>query len=157
MQDFTNYINSQLALGQYRQDCVVNIDETIIFFDMEGGLTLAEKGDKTVSLKTTGTSMRCTVLIGVTMNGMKLTPLMIFKGKPCGRISRNVGGMPASMRYICQGKACVDHRVFKNWIYQIWAPFALEKGDRTNLLMDEFSVHLMASCSNQIKGCGTTI
>jgi hypothetical protein len=23
--------------------------------------------------------------------------------------------------------------------------------------MDEFSVHLMASCSNQIKGCGTTI
>ena len=74
MQDFTNYINSQLVLGQYRQDCVVNIDETNIFFDMEGGLTLAEKGDKTVSLKTTGTSMRCTVLLGVTMNGEKLTP-----------------------------------------------------------------------------------
>ena len=34
---------------------------------------------------------------------------------------------------------------------------ALEKGDRTYLLMDEFSVHLMASCRNQIKGCGTTI
>jgi hypothetical protein len=26
MQNFTNYINSQLVLGQYRQDCVVNID-----------------------------------------------------------------------------------------------------------------------------------
>ena len=74
MQDFTNYINSQLVLGQYRQDCVVNIDKNNIFFDMEGGLTLAEKGDKTVSLKTTGTSMRCTVLLGVTMNGEKLTP-----------------------------------------------------------------------------------
>jgi hypothetical protein len=54
MQDFTNYIKSQLVLGQYRQDCVVNIDKTIIFFDMEGGLTLAEKGDKTVSLKIQG-------------------------------------------------------------------------------------------------------
>ena len=35
--------------------------------------------------------------------------------------------------------------------------FALEEGDKTYLLMDEFSVHFMASCSNQIKGCGTTI
>ena len=78
-QDCTNYINSQLVLGQYRQDCVVNIDETNIFFDMEGGLTLAEKGDKTVSLKTKGTSMRCTVLLGVTMNGEKLTPLGVAR------------------------------------------------------------------------------
>ena len=39
MQDFTNNINSQLVLGQYRQDCVVNIDETNISFDMDGGLT----------------------------------------------------------------------------------------------------------------------
>ena len=61
------------------------------------------------------------------------------------------------MRFICQDKAWVDHRVFKNWIDQVWAPFALEKGDRTYLLMDEFSVHSTASCSNQIKGCGTTI
>jgi hypothetical protein len=63
MQDFKSYINSQLVLSQYRQDCVVNIDETYIFFDMEGGLTLAEKGDKTVCFKATGTSMRCTVLL----------------------------------------------------------------------------------------------
>ena len=104
---------------------------------MEGGLTLAEKGDKTVSLKTKGTSMRCTVLLGVTMNGEKLTPLVVFKGNPDGRIARNFGGMPSSMRHICQDKAWVDHRVFKNWIDQVWAPFALEKGDKTYLLMDE--------------------
>ena len=59
---------------------------------MEGGLTLAEKVDKTVSLKTTGTSMRCTVLLRVTMNGEKLTPLVVFKGKPDGRIARNLVG-----------------------------------------------------------------
>jgi DDE superfamily endonuclease len=82
---------------------------------------------------------------------------VVFKGKPDGRIARSFGGMPASMRYVCQDKAWVDHRVFKNWIDQVWAPFALEKGDRTYLLMDEFSIHVMASCSNQIKECGTTI
>ena len=85
------------------------------------------------------------------------TPLVAFKGMPDGRIARDFGGMPASMRYVCQDKAWVDHRVFKYWIDQVWAPFALEKGDNTYLLMDEFSAHLMASCSNQIKGCGTTI
>ena len=92
MQDFTNYINSQLVLGQYSQDCAVNIEETNIFADMQGGLTLAEKEDKTVSLKTTGTSMRCTVLFGITMNEEKLSPLVVFKGKPDGRIARNFGG-----------------------------------------------------------------
>ena len=101
--------------------------------------------------------MRCTVLLGVTMNGEKMTPLVVFKGKPDGRIARNFGGMPTSMRYISEDKAWVDHRVFKNWIDQVWAPFALEKGDNTYLLMDEFSAHFMPSCSNQINGCGTTI
>ena len=66
---------------------------------MEVGLTLAENGDKTVSLKTTGTSIQCTVLLGVTMNGEKLTPLVSFKGKLVGRIARNFSAMPASMRY----------------------------------------------------------
>ena len=78
MQGLTNYINSQFVLGQYRQNCVVNIDETTTFFDMEDGLTLAEKGDKAVSLSTTGTSMRCSVLLGVTMNGKKLTLFVVF-------------------------------------------------------------------------------
>ena len=84
-----------------------------------------------MSLQTTGTSMRCTVLLGVAMNGEKLTPWEIFKGKPDGRIARNFGGMPASMRDVCQDKAWVDHRVFKNWIDQVCDPFTFEKGDRT--------------------------
>ena len=40
MQDFVAYINSQLTQGQYSLQCVVNIDETNIFFDIESGLTL---------------------------------------------------------------------------------------------------------------------
>ena len=88
MQDFVTYINSQ--------QCVVNIDETNINFDIESGLTLATKGDKTVSLKTTGTSMRCTVLLGVTLNGEKLSPLVVFKGQPNRRIARTFNWMHAS-------------------------------------------------------------
>ena len=86
MQDFVTYVNSQLSQGQYSRQCVVNIDETNIFFDMESGLTLANKGDKTVSLKTTGTSMRCTVLLGVTLNGEKLTPLVVSRDSQMGEL-----------------------------------------------------------------------
>ena len=78
---------------------MVNIDETNIFFDMESGLTLANKGDNnTVSLRTTGTSTRCTVLLGVTLNGEKLTPQVAFKGQPNSRIARIFNMIPASMK-----------------------------------------------------------
>ena len=102
MQDFVAYINSQLSKGQYSWQCVVYIDETNIFFDMDSGLILANKGDKTVSLTTAGTSTRCTVLLGDALNGEKLTPLILFKGQPICRIARTFNGMPASMRYVAR-------------------------------------------------------
>ena len=87
---------------------------------MESGLTLANKGDNnTVSLRTTGTSTRCTVLLGVTLNGEKLTPLVVFKGQPNGSIARTFNVMPASMKYVCQAKAWVNQRVFKHWIAEV--------------------------------------
>ena len=100
MQDFDTYINIQ--------QCVVNIDETYTFFDMESRLTLATKGDKTVSLKTTETSMRCTILLGIILVGEKFTTLVVFKGQSNGRVARTFNGIPVSMKYICQEKAWVD-------------------------------------------------
>ena len=70
----------------------MNIDETNIYFDIEGGLTLAGEGDMPVSTLTSGSSMRYTFLLGVTLNGEKLTPLFVFKGKSNGRIARNLLG-----------------------------------------------------------------
>jgi hypothetical protein len=48
---------------------------------MERRLTLTENGDKTESLKPTSTSMRSIILLGITTNGDKLTPLVDFEGK----------------------------------------------------------------------------
>ena len=66
----------------------MNIDETNVYFDMKSGLTLADKGDKLGSPKASGTSMSCTVLLGVTLNGEMLTPLVVLMGKSNGRIAR---------------------------------------------------------------------
>ena len=157
MQDFVAYINSQLSQGQYSCQCVANIDETNVNFHMECGLTLANKGYKTLSLKTTGTSMRCSVQLGVTLNGEKLTTLVVFKGQPNGRIARTFNWMLASMKYVCQEKALVDQRIFKHWIAEVWRPFTVERADKTYLLVDEFSDHLMTTCCNIFKECGLEV
>ena len=138
MQDFVTYINSQLFQGQYSWQYVANIDETNIFFSMKSGLTLANKGDKTVSPKTTETSMRCTVLLGVTVSWEKLTPFVVFKGQPNGRNARTFNGIPASMKYLCQEKAWVDQRVYKHWITEVWSPFMVQRTDNSYLLDDQF-------------------
>ena len=76
---------------------------------MAGGLTLADKGAKTISLRSNGSSMRCTVLLGVTMSGEKLAPLVVFKGVPDARIQQEFNNQqfasyPPQMVYCCQAK-----------------------------------------------------
>jgi DDE superfamily endonuclease len=39
----------------------------------------------------------------------------------------------------------------------VWKPFTVERADKTYLLMDEFSVHLMTTCCNTIKECGSEV
>ena len=47
----------------------MNIDETNIYFDMESGLPLVNTKSNTMSLKTSGSSMRYSVLLGITLGG----------------------------------------------------------------------------------------
>ena len=83
----------------------------------------------------------------------------MFKGKPNGRIAQEWTGtteFPNSCFYSVQEKAWVDKRVFLIWIEKVWKPFTRQK-QSSYLLMDEFSVHLMSSCINQIQDCGTKV
>lgn len=54
----------------------------------------------------------------------------------------------------CQ--AWLDHRVFKHQIDEVWAPFPLGRESKKPCLwMDDFSVYILISCCDLIKGCGT--
>ena len=61
------------------------------------------------------------------------------------------------LKFIYQENSWVDQRVFKHWIAEVWRPFTAERADKTYLLMDEFSVHLVTSCCNAIKECGSEV
>ena len=72
VEGFVQYVNGQISSGQYLKLHVVNIDEINIYFDMAGSITLADQGSRTVSVKSSGTSAHCSILLGVTMDGKKL-------------------------------------------------------------------------------------
>jgi hypothetical protein len=111
---YVAFVNEGIKAGKYRACDIVNIDETNIDFDLVSGSTLAGRGDCTVACATTGSSNRCTVMLGVTMDGEKLPSFVIFKGAntPCSKImkkfdsveSRSKFGYPEGMFYTVQAK-----------------------------------------------------
>ena len=107
MKDFVHYVNNQIACGKYLKNNVVNIDETNIYFDLTGTTILADYGSRTVSVRGAGCSVRCTVLLGVAMDGTKLPPFIILKGREGGRVIRefSTDNFPQDSVYAVQDKA----------------------------------------------------
>jgi hypothetical protein len=153
---YVAFVNEGVKAGKYRACDIVNINETNIDFDLVSWSTLAGRGDRTVACATTGSSNRCTVLLGVAMDGEKLPPFVIFNGAntPRSKIMKEFDsveswrkfGYPEYMFYTVQAKAWMDKARMDDWIDTVWSPYTKDtcRGGRdTYLLMDEFSVHLM--------------
>jgi DDE superfamily endonuclease len=157
--DFVVYVNEQIVSGNFGPLEIVNIDKTNIEFDTIGSTTLADQGSRTVSLRSTGSSSRCTVLLRVTLSVEKLPPFIIFKGKPNGQIAHKwtgTTGYPSTSIYAVQGKAWIDERTFLLWIEKVWQSSSSLK-PHSYLIMDESTVHLRKSCLNAVYDCRTEL
>ena len=128
--DFVSYVNEEITCPGVPEIHIVNIDETNIDFDMVSGYTLSGQGDRMVSVKKYGANSRCTVLLGVTLSGDKLPPLIIFKGIPNGRIFREWThpkyNYPSNCFYAVKKKSWIDQDTFLIWIENFGNSFALE-------------------------------
>ena len=78
IEDWIAYIKNTCELYGIAQDCVANFDETDVQFAVETNRTISYRGQKTVSVKKPDSSSRCTVMLGVSANGMKFPPLCDF-------------------------------------------------------------------------------
>jgi hypothetical protein len=160
--DWQEYVQGQERTFNFSPDDMVNIDETNIDFDVKSGETYEHAGVRNVPLVTTASSMRCTVLLGVTKSGIKLKPLVIFKGKPGGRIHREWDNptpgneYPDDCLYMVQAKAWVDKAIFDDWISLIWTEFAAQR-PQSYLIMDQFKVHMMGEFIKRIQQCGSEV
>ncbi len=66
-----------MALGG---DCLINMDETNLPYEISAKTTLERRGARSVPCKTTGSTGNCSVAVAVTLDGQTLPPMLIFKG-----------------------------------------------------------------------------
>jgi hypothetical protein len=106
--DFINMVKARLR-GRSKDD-VINMDQTPIQFSFHSQTTLEVKGKKTIQVRASSNDMkRITLAATVTASGTMLTPFMIFKGTPNGRIFKNeFHTFPAGGKYTCPPKAWMD-------------------------------------------------
>ena len=70
---------------------VFNKDETQIKYWSDRGKTVEIRGSRVIDvLEPEGGSKACTVCLTVGLDGRKLRPFLIFKGKSTGRIVKNI-------------------------------------------------------------------
>ena len=147
------------------KDDIINMDQTPIAYSYHSNKTLDTRGSRTVHVRASTTdTKRVTVAATVTASGKMLSPFMIFKGAPKGRIaSREFGTYPATGKYACQRKAWMDEEQMHAWIDLVLTPYKKERDERDPdgpppiLILDAYRVHQMGSIVNRIQMMGIEV
>ena len=80
LEKIVNFHHFVLNKGNYELVNIGNTDEMPVWFDMPSARTVATRGEKTVTISTTGHEKSCfTVVLSCLADGTKLKPMVIFK------------------------------------------------------------------------------
>jgi hypothetical protein len=143
------------------QDYILNMDQTPIPFTFNAKRMLEIVGRRTIHIrKSTNDTKRVTCALTVTASGRVLTPMLVFKGVPGGRIkSREFVTYPDDMFYACQENAWMDEGAMRLWVDEILKPYvkmALD-GIMPLLFLDLHHCHMMGSVVQQIQDLGVEV
>lgn len=143
---------------------IINMDQTPVFFSMSPKTTLNERGARSVNVRaSTGSTMRITAAVGVTAAGGTLPLMIVYKGKPTGRIARDftdaTKGYPAGCFYVCQDSAWMDESVMLQWVNVVLKPYVeTAPPDVVPLLfLDSYKCHLMTTVVSKIQDLGVEV
>ena len=82
LMSFILFIRSMRMKYKYAPSNIIAMDETAIWLDMTAETILEKRGAKSVPLKSTGhQKSRVTVVLAAKATGVKLKPMIVFKGK----------------------------------------------------------------------------
>jgi hypothetical protein len=138
------------------------MDETGVPFDMPAATTVEFKGTKHVPIKSTNNANSCTVFLACAMDGSKLKPLIVFKGKPGGRIDIGMGSanngydkQVVLSNYLLQAVTVqennyCDESIMLIWIEKCLKPYLQQRNRLSIFMMDNFSAHLPKSIRNSL-------
>jgi len=108
---------------------------------------------------TTSATMRVTVAVTVTAGGDMLPAMLIFKGKPRGRIEQEFREYNQGGHYCVQEKAWMDEGIVLAWIEKIIKPYlqTVPFGVEPILLLDSYRCHMMGSVVNALQDLGVQV
>ena len=137
------------------------MDQTPVPFSYDPKSTLELIGRRTVHVrKSTSDTKRATLALTVTASGKSLIPLIVFKGKPNGRIvTREFPTYPQGLEYACQDNAWMDERVMLLWVEKVLKPYveAAPDGIVPILFLDSYRCHMMSSVVDSIQALGVEV
>jgi len=161
--DWILYMQETCDAYGITKDRIANFDETDVQYAVPTSSTVTYRGEKTVSVRTPVSSSRCTVMLGVTADGHKFPPYVIYKGAMGGRVAKELRkaedhGYSGGCIYRVQPKAWMNEELMLEWVEHVWKPFTVAKGNKITLLMvDQFAVHSMPTVKKAIENCGTLL
>ena len=158
--DFIRTMRPLLDMTNRDKRFILNMDQTPVFFTMVPRTTLNAVGERTVTVRSsTSSTMRVTVAVTVTAAGNMLKPMIVFKGKPAGRIQREFGDYDAGGHYCAQDNAWMDENVMKKWIDIILKPYiqTAPPGIHPIILLDSYRCHMMKSVVGLIEEMGCQV
>ena len=134
------FVNDKLEL-------IGNVDETAIYYENIYNTTINKIGEKSVIVRTFGKDkLRITAVLCILANGIKLPPLLIFRGKTGGpkekSLQSNIHCINKKIFIKCQPNAWTDHFLFSYWLNNIW--FSANNYryiTNTILIMDRATTH----------------
>ena len=104
--------------------------------------------------KSTNDTKRAIAALCITASGKALTPMIVFKGKPQGRIvTRGFPEYPLGMEYACQDNVWMDETVMLQWVNKVLKPYVDDapEGIIPILFLDSYRCHIMLLVEMQCK------
>ena len=136
--NFVLHVSRSRTIYNITAEKIFAMDETCVWFDMPGETTIAEKGSKTVSIKSTGhEKANATVCLTARGDGRKMLPLIVFKGakRDCDRL-QGVDGRQAVILSTVSG--WMDQQATHDYIDRV---LPLSNEERI-LVWDSFRCHI---------------
>ncbi|RLO06880.1 hypothetical protein DYB28_013259, partial [Aphanomyces astaci] len=149
----------------YGKECVYNVDETCIYYDMPPRYIWVVRGGSSKISSGEMYSLHMTVVLTVRADGTKLPILFIMKGVPGGRIDE-LSTFPPGHHYAVQERAWMDKRVWATYLRDVLGE-AIEEpsvvlldnleshvsGELYNIMYEELGAHLCALPPNATSVC----
>ena len=136
------------------------MDQTPIFFSV-APVTILEKVDvRSVNVRTSKSStVQVTLAVTITASGKSITPIILYKGKPTGRIQLGFPNYPEGCFYACQERAWMYESVMLACIDKVLKPYIETDpiGIHPVILLDHYRCHMMESVVNTIQDFGCAV